>query len=277
MAKVVHYSYELSEELFLDLLKKYSYTPNITDKKTINSFLTELVTLSKGYVILDHYSNINFDSIKRIEYDGVYTKIIWKDLNKFRQAYLNKKISDNDLLTWQIFGYYTYEYILMDISKLTFVKNHNHVFILIQANYKSPKELERYILNGNDLISKEVNTQQLYTEYIFFEGDPNNLVKHSCIFGNLPYFSAIIQPKENCTASSVSSKKIMLYETLIEIQNRFTNTYNKLIDVSEDDSDELFSKGNTIRRILEFALKHYCVWANIHIEIETKYGYIELG
>ena len=277
MKKLVNYNYELSEKLFLDLWKKYNYIPEITDKNAINSFLAELVTLSKGRVILDHYSYINFDNITRIEPDGVYTKIIWKDLNKYRQSYLNNNISDDNFMIWQIFGYYTYQYVLMDIAKLTFVKNHNHLFILIQANYKSPRELEKYILNGNHLISKEVNTEELYTEYIFFEGNPDNLIKHSCIFGNLPYYSAIIQPKEKCTASSVTSKKIMLYKTLMEIQTRFTNTYNKLNDVNEDDFDELFSKGNTIRRILEFALKHYCVWANIPIEIENKYGYIELG
>ncbi|MBO5228144.1 MAG: hypothetical protein J6B39_04030, partial [Lachnospiraceae bacterium] len=139
------------------------------------------------------------------------------------------------------------------------------------------KELEKHLLNGNELIEVEPNIQELYTEYIFFEGDKNNMVKHSCIFGNLPYYSAVIQPKENCTPSSITSKKIMLYETLKEIQLRLISVHEKLLKVAENDYDELFSKGNTIRRILEFALKHYCVWSNIPIEIESKYGHIELG
>ena len=76
---------------------------------------------------------------------------------------------------------------------------------------------------------------------------------------------------------SITSKKIMLYETLKEIQLRLISVHEKLLKVAENDYDELFSKGNTIRRILEFALKHYCVWSNIPIEIESKYGHIELG
>ena len=128
-----------------------------------------------------------------------------------------------------------------------------------------------------NLFQKKINTDELYTEYIFLEGNSEDIIKHSCIFGHLPYYSVIIQPKENCTALSVTSKQIMLFETLNDIQERLENTHYKITKTSVNDFDDLFSKGNTIRRILEYALKHYCVWANIPIEIEDKYSYIELG
>lgn len=51
----------------------------------------------------------------------------------------------------------------------------------------------------------------------------------------------------------------------------------KALQLGDLDRDELFSKGNTIRNIMEFALKHFCVMFNIPIDIEQKYGYIELG
>ena len=270
-------SYELSEQLFLDVWNNFGSPSEIFDKQLINKFLTELVTISKGWIILDHYSYINFDNVKKIEADGKYTKIFWKDFNNLREKYLSKTISEDELMTWQIFGYYTYQYVLMDISKVKFLKVHSHLFVLLQANIIKPKEIEKHLLTGNELISKEVNTDELYTEYVFFEGNEKNIIKHSCIFEHLPYYSVIIQPKENCTASSVTSKQIMLYETLNDIQNRLENTQHKISKTSATDFDELFSKGNTIRRILEYALKHYCVWANIPIEIEDKYGYIELG
>ena len=44
-----------------------------------------------------------------------------------------------------------------------------------------------------------------------------------------------------------------------------------------EDRDEIFSKGNTIRNILEYTLKHFCVIRGIEIDIEQKYGHIELG
>ena len=47
-------------------------------------------------MILDHYSSINFDNIKRIEVDCNYTKIFWKDMNKLRKKYLDKSISVRD-------------------------------------------------------------------------------------------------------------------------------------------------------------------------------------
>lgn len=270
-------NYELSEQLFLDLWNKFGTPTEILEKTQINKFLTELVNTSEGWIILDHYSYINFDNIKKIESDGKFTKIFWKDFNDLREKYLSKTMSEDEFMTWQIFGYYTYQYILMDILKLKFLKMQNHLFVLIQANIIKPKEVEKYLLTGNELISKEINTDELYTEYIFFEGNSEDIIKHSCIFGNLPYYSVIIQPKENCTASSVTSKQIMLFETLNDIQNRLQNVQHKIKQIPANDFDELFSKGNTIRRILEFALKHYCVWENIPIEIEDKYGYIELG
>ena len=270
-------NYELSEQLFLDLWNKFGTPTEILEKPQINKFLTELVNISKGWIILDHYSYINFDHIKKIESDGKFTKIFWKDFNNLRNKYLSKTMSEDEFVTWQIFGCCTYQYVLMDILKLKFLKIHNHLFILLQANIIKPKEIEKYLLTGNELISKKVNTDELYTEYIFFEGKSEDIIKHSCIFGNLPYYSIIIQPKEKCTASSVTSKQIMLFETLYDIQNRLQNVRHKIDQTPSNDFDELFSKGNTIRRILEFALKHYCVWANIHIKIEDKYGYIELG
>ena len=122
MSIIMHGDYELSEQLFLDLWKKYHFPEEITDKNTINSFLNELVILSKGWIILDHYSSINFDNITRIETDGKYTKILWKDYSKYLQKYMDKTISEDELLSWQIFGYFTYQSVLMDIAKLSFIK-----------------------------------------------------------------------------------------------------------------------------------------------------------
>ena len=44
-----------------------------------------------------------------------------------------------------------------------------------------------------------------------------------------------------------------------------------------EDRDEIFSKGNTIRNILEYTLKHFCVIRGIEMNIEQKYGHIDLG
>ncbi len=59
-------NYELSEQLFLDIWNKFGTPAEILAKPQINKFLTELVNISKGWIILDHYSYINFDRIKKL-------------------------------------------------------------------------------------------------------------------------------------------------------------------------------------------------------------------
>jgi len=274
---MLDYEYELSEQLFLDIWSDYDCPSEISDKIVINEILNKIVAKSNGKVILDHYSGINFDDIKAIETDDPFTKILWIDMNDTRKRYLDKSLDDNEFMIWQVFGFYTYEYVYMDIAKIKFIRNKNHLFILLQSNLINPRKLEKQLYKNNTPISKDINTEKLYTEYLFFEGDGSDLIKHCCIVGNLPYYSCIIQPKEHCTPSSVDAKLIMLRETLKEIKERLENTYSKLIKVPETDTDELFAKGTTIRRIMEFSLKHYCVWKEIPIEIEQKYGHINLG
>ena len=50
--------------------------------------------------------------------------------------------------------------------------------------------------------------------------------------------------------------------TLKEINERLQKVW-KALQLGDLDRDELFSKGSTIRNIMEFALKHFCVMFNI--------------
>ena len=118
-------------------------------------------------------------------------------------------------------------------------------------------------------------TKELYARYIFWEGDANDLIKVECIANNLPYYVCVIQPKERIPDTGVSRKLLLIY-TLREINGRLKKVW-KALQIEDLDKDELFSKGNTIRNIMEFALKHFCVIFNISVDIEQKYGHIDLG
>ena len=270
------YEYETSEQLFLDIWEKYGAPNEVDDTDVIFNILNDLVNESKHLIVLDHYSNINFDEVIKVEYDSENSlfKLYWLDNNKYREAALNHEISEMDAMLWNISGYCTYEYIAVDINKLKFVNVHGHLFVLIQANMNTEKELKNKVIGKKEIIEIENCTDELYSRYIFWE-DKEALIKVDCIANNLPYYVCVVQPKERIP-NTMFSKQLLLINTIKEINNRLEKVYKSLL-VDELDRDELFAKGNTIRNIMEYALKHYCVIFKIKLEIEKKYGYIELG
>lgn len=271
------YDYETSEQLFLDIWRKYGSPDEVEDIELIYNILNELIVQSKHLIVLDHYSHINFDEIIKVEYDEKNSifRLYWLDNNRFRLANLEHNLSEMDGLIWAMSGYCTYEYIAIDICKIKFVKIDNHLFVLLQANMVTEKELKNKVIGKNEIIEIENCTDELYSRYIFWEGDKKDLIKVECIANNLPYYVCVIQPKERIPDTGVS-KNLLLTFTIKEINNRLQKVWNAL-EKGGLDRDELFAKGNTIRNIMEYALKHFCVIFNIKLEIEKKYGHIDLG
>lgn len=271
------YDYETSEQLFIDIWEKYGSPSEVDDVNIILGILDDIIKTSKNMVVLDHYSHINFDEIIKVEYDEVNSifKLYWLDNNKYRLANLNHELSEMDKMIWMMSGCCTYEYLAIDINKIKFVKIDSHIYILIQANMITEKELRKKVIGSNEVIEVENCTDELYARYIFWEGNKDDLIKIECIANNLPYYVCIIQPKERIPDTGFS-KKLMLIHTLKEINSRLDRVWRAL-QQSNLDKDELFAKGNTIRNIMEYALKHFCVIFNIPIDIEQKYGHIELG
>ena len=271
------YDYETSEQLFIDIWKKYGSPDVVDDADIIFNLLNDLVTVSKHKIVLDHYSHINFDEIINVDYDKENSifKLYWLDNNKYRLANLNHELSEMDSMIWWTSGYCTYEYLAVDINKIKFFKKDKHIFVLIQTNMITEKELRKKVIGKNEVIEIENCTDELYARYIFWEGNKDDLIKVECIANNLPYYVCVIQPKERIPSTGFS-KRLLLLCTLKEINERLQKVW-KVLQLGDLDRDELFSKGNTIRNIMEFALKHFCVIFNIPIDIEQKYGYIELG
>lgn len=271
------YDYETSEQLFIDVWEKYGFPDEVDDADVIFNILNDLVIGSKHKIVLDHYSHINFDEIIKVEFDKENSifKLYWLDNNKYRTANLNHELSEMDSMAWCVSGCCTYEYLAVDINKIKFFKKNNHIFVLIQANMITEKELRKKVIGKNETIEIEKYTKDLYARYTFWEGNKKDLIKVECIANNLPYYVCVIQPKERILSTGFSKKLLLLY-TLKEINERLQKVWNAL-QQGNLDRDELFSKGNTIRNIMEYALKHFCVIFNISIDIEQKYGHIDLG
>lgn len=271
------YEYELSEQLFIDVWEKYGCPDEILNPQTILDILNELITKSNHKIVLDHYSQINFDEIIKIEYDelqGIF-KLFWLDNNEYRLKNLRHELEEFEAMSWWTGGYCTYEYLAVDISKIKFFKRGRHIFVLIQANMVSEKELRKKIIGNNETIEVDNCTEDLYAEYIFWEGDKDDLIKVECIASNLPYYVCLIQSKEGIL-DTFASKKILLSYTLQEINHRLEKV-GRALEEPILDMDELHSKGNIIRNIMEYALKHFCVVMGIKLNIEKQYGHIILG
>ena len=271
------YDYETSEQLFIDIWQKYGSPDEVDDADIIFNILNDLVTVSKHKIVLDHYSHINFDEIIKVEYDKENSifKLYWLDNNKYRLANLNHELSEMESMVWWTSGYCTYEYLAVDINKIKFFRKDKLIFVLIQANMITEKELRKKVIGKNEVIEIENCTDELYARYTFWEGNKDDLIKVECIANNLPYYVCVIQPKERIPSTSFS-KRLLLLCTLKEINERLQKVW-KALQLGNLDRDELFSKGNTIRNIMEYALKHFCVIFDISMDIEQKYGHIELG
>ena len=198
----------MSEKLFMDIWEKYGCPEEVSVPLTIYNILNDIIVKSKHWIVLDHYSHINFDEVKKVEYDektGIF-KLFWLDNNSFREKNLRHEIEEFEMLIWQTSGYCTYEYIALDINKLRFVKRKNHLYVLMQANVTSEKEMRSKVIGKNEIIRVDNCTEELYARYVFWEGDKENLIKVECIANNLPYYVCLIQPKDCLLYTSPSPR-----------------------------------------------------------------------
>ena len=272
--------YYLTKGVFIDIWEKYGCKGEITNKEEIFSILNEIVEHTHGQVNVDQFSEIDYTNICKIKHIDNYTYLYDKDFSDNRKDYLNEDLSEYDINIWKSFyGFSTYIYMLMDIKKLKFVKVKNHIAVLISLNLVPNKIIEDILINeNNELINQEVHMAKLYSLYEFYEGDKCRFIKHECIVNNLPYYSCLIQPKIG-SFNKNTSRMVLLDATMNEITSRMYNVRESIIETI--DYDELASKGNTIRRIIEFLLKYVCVYNGIDNikkkKIDSGYGKIELG
>ena len=269
-------TYEMSEKAFLDVWSKFDSPKEICDTEDINTFFDALIKNTKGLVIVDNIYCASFDSLTSVKYSNPYFMFVWKDFDEFRKKYLKQKLSDDDRLTWSIFSNATYDYIICDVKKLVFNKINNHLFIAVLSNYIDFKNYEKWLENKDCSIVRKDIDQNFETDYILFEGDKKDAKKHISHVGSLPFYTYMIQPKENATTAHVSSELLVLL-TCSEIEERLEKAKHKLLEYNDSETEDIFDIGNRIRRILEYFLKYFCVYKDIDLKITKKYKHISLG
>ncbi|UKJ43467.1 hypothetical protein [Lysinibacillus sp. ACHW1.5] len=258
------YDYEISEKLFLDLKNKYAVTngSTITKSTSIYDFLNHLIEATAGDVNVDHYSLKNYDRIEKIEPYDSYLKITFKNFGN-KMGKMNEK---------SIYGDFTSIYSLCQIEKIKFIVEEQHVFVLVKTQMIPTKKLKREFEKDGYKVSLNKYNHEFYHEYVLEKIDE----KQKCIVHNLPYYSFLIQPKEGQKPLK-DSKKIILKENLINVQERIDKVKQLLDETDEYDYDQIFAQGNTLRRILEYTFKFYCIFREIDLKIDAQYGQLNLG
>ena len=66
----------MSEKLFLDIWEKYECPEEVSDPLTIYNILNDIIVKSKHWIVLDHYSHINFDEVKKVVDRSLHTEIL---------------------------------------------------------------------------------------------------------------------------------------------------------------------------------------------------------
>lgn len=258
------YDYEISEKLFLNLKNKYAVTngDSIINPTSIYEFLNHLIEATAGDVNVDHYSLKNYDYIEKIEPYGSYLKIVFKNFG-ITLGKMNEK---------SIYGDFTSIYSLCQIEKIKFIVEEQHVFVLVKTQMIPTKKLKKEFEKDGFKVNLNKYNHEFYHEYILEKKDE----KQKCLVHNLPYYSFLIQPKEGQKPLK-DSKKIILKENLINVQERIDKVKQLLDETEEYDYDQIFAQGNTIRRILEYTFKFYCIFREIDLKIDSQYGQLNLG
>ncbi|AZJ20707.1 hypothetical protein CT694_13885 [Bacillus wiedmannii bv. thuringiensis] len=275
----IPFDYEISEQAFLDLWEEWRKPEELNNSEEIFKFLTELLEKTNGWVNWDHFSLQSYDYISKIEYHAPFTYIYWHDNSKYREKYLKGELDEESAMEWYFRGgNVTYTYTVLHINKLKFKVINNHPYLIFRVNLIPNKTVEKHLKlsNKNNLIETENKPSMFYKEFIFWEGNEKNFIKHACTVNNLPYYTGLIQPKEN-VRDSFFSRLLMLNETINEVNGRMYKVRSTIVRSNRYDYDTLFSQGNTIRRILEYVLKFFCLNEAIEVEIDRKYGNVKLS
>ncbi|MEO2260427.1 hypothetical protein ABGV43_26350 [Paenibacillus amylolyticus] len=260
-------NYEMSEKAFLDIWNKHGSPSVLYGNQESFLFLKDLFDNTDGLFIIDHFSYYNYDNLSSIHNEGDFIRLVWKDFVK------NPPPRGFEDMTFEIFSAH-YIYSLCNIQEIKFYNFRGHVCIIIMPVIAKIKEVKKHLgINQLDQtkINVKENLEELFTTIRYLEDD----YVHECILHNLPFFSFLLQPKQNSWSGSFS-KILLMYATLDHVSDRLHKVKIKINRLGEYDFDEIRASGNIIRTIMESLIKYYSIYYNYSLP-EDHYGNNVLG
>lgn len=259
--------YEMSEQAFIDTWKNHGSPKELYGNENCYLFLKDLHKNTEGLFIVGHFSLYNYDNLFEIEHNGDYIHLIWKDFVKSPPP---RGFED---MTIEIYGAH-YLFSLCKIQKIQFFDLHGHPYVLIMPIISEIKEVKKHLdiakLDATKIRVDE-NLEKLFTTIRYLK---DNKI-YECILHNMPFFSFLLQPKEN-ERDTGFSQTILMYATLDYVNDRLKKVNSKFNVIDKYDFDEIRASGNTIRTILESLIKYYSIYYG-HSLPEDHYGNNVLG
>jgi hypothetical protein len=257
------YPIEKSSEIFFEIAQKYGEDP-ITDHDQIMSLLADLDQQLGGLVILDFLDMSNWDNIESFELDREtdILKLVWHDYRGKNESEEEREIRS------MVFPASLYSCALQVNSIVPIVGPKIAIF-LINGFAKTEKEIKKLFKEQADEI-KVVDNSFFEKRVLRRVGKEIEVMDFHCT----PMYSLAIIPKQSGIGSH-HSKDILYYHNFRVAIDRIKPVVEALDRLTEGDADEISEKVNTVRRIMEFALKVEC--CSRSLTLKKTYSQVLLG
>lgn len=235
----------------------------ITERSEIKRFLSELLTQTDGWVILDFLDTGNWDRIEAFELsdNGVLT-LIWHDYREADESEQERQVRQ------MAFPASLYS-LGISVNSIVPIIGENSAIFLLNGYTKTEKEINKIYKEGS-------SDYQIYTHSFFEKRIIRKVSEHweDIQFHCTPIYSLAIIPKKS-GLSSFDSKRLLYTYNIQDLAKRLALVITALDTVDKDDHDLICEKVNTARRIFESVLKIECCFREV--EIKDDYSKLLLG
>lgn len=257
------YPIDKSSEIFFEIAQKYGEAP-ITDRDHIMSLLSDLDQQLGGLVILDFLDMSSWDNIESFELDRDtdILKLVWYD-------YRGKNESEEEREIRSMAFPVSLSSCALQINSIVPIVGPKIAIFLINGFAKTDKEIKKLFQEQADEITVK-DTSFFEKRVLRRVGKEIEVMDFHCT----PMYSLAIIPKQSGIGSH-HSKDILYYHNFRVAIERIKSVVEALDRLSEGDADEISEKVNTVRRIMEFALKVEC--CSRGLTLKKTYSQVLLG
>ncbi len=257
------YPIEKSSEIFFEISQKYGKDP-ITDHDQIMSLLADLDHELGGLVILDFLDMANWDKIESFDLDRETNilKLVWHDYRGKDESEEEREVRS------MIFPASIYSCALQ-INSIVPIAGSKVAIFLINGYAKTEKEIKKLFQDQADEI-KVIDNSFFEKRVLRRVGTEIEVMDFHCT----PIYSLAIIPKQSGIGSHHSKDILYHYNFRVAI-GRIESVIKALDGLANSDADEIAEKVNTVRRIMEFALKVEC--CSRSLALKKTYSQVLLG
>lgn len=219
----------------------------IQDLKEVESFFEQLMTKTKGLIIVDFLNTDNWDNIKdfKVDHEKGLLYIYWKTPQKESPHEIEMRKS---VFPHEVYGF------VVKFKQLRFFNIDKHIFFTINGYSVKTKDVKK-TMSQNEYTYLD-DTKEDFFSVLLLRGKDN--MTEQFYFFNTPFFSSLFITKDILIQPQESSQILYLYN-VYEAQTRLANVEKALKAITTDDieslEDQVCSQAVVMRRIMEYTLK----------------------